>query len=444
MRLTKWLAPLVLFCVYCNRPNPPPKPPPPPSGPDALTGFDNASNGFVHDSIHEADQDAFDDVESVADGLGPLYNAQSCRECHQNPTSGGASQVSELRVGHLGPDGRFRNPDIPIGRGTDTVPGRTLINDRAICPNAAFPDSEIQERAPDSETIRTFRASLNLLGDGYVEAVADTTLLGIARQQRQQTNGKIHGQALLVPIVEAPGRTAVGRFGWKDQHASLLSFAGDAYLNEMGITTTLFPDEVVATCNTASEPNDEPGPDGLADVDRFARFMRATKAPARDSLLAATPAATQGSQLFDSIGCATCHVRTLVTVPEGSVINGGRDTVSAALGAKIFHPFGDFLLHDVGTGDGIAIAVPEHYGRTFARFTWQAFSMDSLLGARNKLRTAPLWGVRLRPRLMHDAASLTFRDAIVRHRGEASDVTSRFLRLSKSQQAAILEFLKSL
>jgi CxxC motif-containing protein (DUF1111 family) len=140
----------------------------------------------------------------------------------------------------------------------------------------------------------------------------------------------------------------------------------------------------------------------------------------------------------------TCHVRTLVTAPEGSVINGGRDTVSAALGAKIFHPFGDFLLHDVGTGDGIAIAVPEHYGRTFARFTWQAFSMDSLLGARNKLRTAPLWGVRLRPRLMHDAASLTFRDAIVRHRGEASDVTSRFLSLSKSQQAAILEFLKSL
>jgi CxxC motif-containing protein (DUF1111 family) len=444
MRRTLWLATLMVLCVSCNRPNPPPPPPPPPAGPDALTGFDNRSNGLVHDSIHEADQDAFDDVESVADGLGPLYNAQSCRECHQNPTSGGASQVSELRVGHLGPDGRFRNPDIPIGRGTDTVPGRTLINDRAICPNAAFPDSEIQERVPDTETIRTFRISLNLLGDGYVEAVADQSLRDIARQQRQQTGGKIRGQALAVPIVEAPGRTAIGRFGWKDQHASLLSFAGDAYLNEMGITTTLFPDEVVATCNTAAEPNDEPGPDGLSDVDRFARFMRASKAPARDSLLAATPAAMQGSQLFDSIGCVTCHVRTLVTAPEGTVINGGHDTVAAALGAKTFHPFGDFLLHDVGTGDGIAIAVPEHYGRTFARFTWQAFSMDSLLGARNKVRTAPLWGVRLRPRLMHDAATLTFRDAVVRHRGEASDVTNRFLRLSKSQQAALLEFLKSL
>jgi len=440
-----WIAPLILLCVACNKRNPPPPPPPPPpSGPDALAGFDDRSNGLVHDSVHQADQVAFDDVETIDDGLGPIYNAQSCRECHQNPTSGGASQVTELRVGHLGADGRFRNPDIPIGRGTDTVPGRTLVNDRAICPNAAFPDSEIQERVPETETIRTFRASLNLLGDGYVEAVADSTLRDIARQQRQTTHGKIHGQALAVPIIEAPGSTGVGRFGWKDQHASLLSFAGDAYLNEMGITTRLFPDEVVATCNTASEPNDEPGPDGLSDVDRFARFMRAAKAPARDSILAATPAATQGSQLFDSIGCVTCHVRTLVTAPSGSVINGGHDTVSAALGTKTFHPFGDFLLHDVGTGDGIAIAVPEHYGRMFTRFTWQAFSMDSLLGARNKMRTAPLWGVRLRPRLMHDATSLTLRDAIVRHRGEANEVTDHFLRLSKSQQAAIIEFLKSL
>lgn len=445
MPRTPWLVPLLLLCASCNRRNPPtPPPPPPPSGPDALAGFDNRSNGVVSDSLHQADQSAFDDVERVDDGLGPVYNAQSCRECHQNPTSGGASQVTELRVGHLGPDGRFRNPDIPIGRGADTVPGRTLINDRAICPSAASPDSEIQERVPESETIRTLRASLNLLGDGYVEAVADQTLLDIARQQRQATHGQIHGQALLVPIVEAPGKTGVGRFGWKDQHASLLSFAGDAYLNEMGITTRLFPDEVVPTCNTASEPNDGPGPDGLADVDRFARFMRAAKAPARDSFLAATAAATQGSRLFDSIGCVTCHVRTLVTAPAGTVINGERDTIPAALGGKTFHPFGDFLLHDVGTGDGIAIAVPEHYGRAFTRYTWQAFAMDSLLGARNKLRTAPLWGVRLRPRLMHDATSLTFRDAIVRHRGEASAVTDRFLRLSKSQQAAIVEFLKSL
>src|SRR5213595_531563 len=225
-------------------PSPPIQVPVPSTAAEASTGFDNRSNGAANDSIHQADQDAFDEVEEIADGLGPLYNAQACRECHQNPTSGGASQITELRVGHLGPDGRFQNADIPIARGKVVISGRTLVNDRAICPSAAFPDSEIQERVPDTETIRTTRLSLNLLGDGLVEAVADQTLLELAREQRRATRGQIHGQALWVPILEAPGHTALGRFGWKDQHASLLSFAGDAYVNEMGLTTRLFPDEV--------------------------------------------------------------------------------------------------------------------------------------------------------------------------------------------------------
>src|SRR3989441_9464376 len=186
---------------------------------EAPTGFDNRSNGVVDDATHQADQAKFDEVEAIADGLGPLYNAQSCRECHQNPTSGGPSQITELRVGHRGPDGRFRNADIPIARGKVVIAGRTLVNDRAICPNAAFPDSEIQERVPETETIRTTRAALNLLGDGLVEAVADETLIEIARVQRRTTRGTIRGQALYVPILEAPGETRIGRFGWKDQHA---------------------------------------------------------------------------------------------------------------------------------------------------------------------------------------------------------------------------------
>jgi CxxC motif-containing protein (DUF1111 family) len=194
--------------------------------PEAPAGFDNKSNGMVDDQTHQADQASFDGVEDVADGLGPLYNAQSCRECHQNPTSGGASQITELRVGHLGPDHRFRNPDIPIARGTEIISGRTLVNDRAICPNAAFPDVEIQERVPDSETVRTTRVSLNLLGDGFVEAVSDRTLIDLARNQCKSTHGKVCGLVIYVPIVEVPGQAGVGRFGWKNQHASLLSFFG--------------------------------------------------------------------------------------------------------------------------------------------------------------------------------------------------------------------------
>src|SRR5947208_884661 len=430
-RSAPWLAPVAFALAACGvGESPPPfQVPVPSSAAEAPTGFDNRSNGTVDDSTHQADQDAFDEVEEIADGLGPLYNAQSCRECHQNPTSGGPSQITELRVGHLGPEGQFRNADIPIARGQVVISGRTLVNDRAICPNAAFPDSEIQERVPDMETIRTTRLSLNLLGDGLVEAVADQTLMELAREQRRATGGRIHGQALRVPIVEAPGQSGVGRFGWKDQHASLLAFAGDAYLNEMGITSRLFPAEVTDLCNTVGEPNNTPDSTGLEDIDRFTRFMRATKAPARDRVLAATPQAQRGSELFDNIGCAVCHVRTFTTAPAGTVINGGADTIPPALGDKVFHPFGDFLLHDVGTGDGIAVAMVEHYGPNMYRTLWKDFVPDSILHARNKVRTAPLWLVRLRHRLMHDGSSLTFRNAILRSRDEAGTVMCRFLML---------------
>src|SRR5256884_195450 len=372
---------------------------------EAPTGFDDLSNGVVDDSTHHADQDAFDEVETVDDGLGPLYNAQSCRECHQNPTSGGASQIAELRVGHRGKDGRFRNADIAISRGKVVIAGRTLVNDRAICPSGAFPDSEIQERVPDSETIRTTRASLNLLGDGLVEAVADSTLIALAREQRRATGGKIRGQALRVPIVEAPGTTRVGRFGWKDQQASLLSFSGDAYLNEMGITSRLFPDEVTTLCNTVAEPNNTPDSTGLEDIDRFARFMRATKAPARDTLLARTAPARAGSALFGRIGCATCHVRTLVTAAAGAVLNRGTDTIPPALGEQALHPYADFLLHDVGTGDGIVQSMTEHYGKKMYSITWKNLSIPAFEGSANKIRTAPLWGVRLHSRRSEEHTS---------------------------------------
>src|ERR1700756_3345780 len=267
--------------------------------PDAPTGFDNKTNGIVDAATHQADQLKFDEVEQLSDGLGPLYNAQSCRECHQSPVSGAASQVTELRVGHQGPDGRFVTPDIPIAHGAEVITGGSLVNDRAICPNAVFPNHEIQERVPETETIRTFRLSLNLLGDGFVEAIADQTLVDLSKKQCKSSHGKICGQILYVPIVEAPGQMGVGRFGWKDQHASLLSFAGDAYLNEMGITNRLQPAEVTTLCNTVAEPNDKPGADGLSDIDHFARFIRATKAPALDVELAGTASARKGATLFN-------------------------------------------------------------------------------------------------------------------------------------------------
>jgi CxxC motif-containing protein (DUF1111 family) len=429
---------LALAAAACVRAPTVPDLPGAPASQEAPAAFDSASNGLVDAATHQADEKAFDAFEDVADGLGPLYNAQSCRECHQNPASGGGSQVSELRVGHRDPQGRFVNPSVPIAGGAAIISGRTLINDRAICPNAAFPDREIQERVPESETIRTLRMSLSLLGDGFVEAVPDETLLGIAAWQCRETRGHICGKAISVPVLEAPGTYRVGRFGWKDQQASLLSFAADAYLNEMGITSRLVPDEVTTICDTVKDPEDKADGNGVSDIDRFARFVRATKAPPRDTRLAATGDAQKGSALFDMVGCATCHIRTLVTAPAGTSFHGGALVVPPALGSAAFHPYGDFLLHDVGTGDGIVLAVPEHYGEYYMRMqpTYE-------LTAR-RLRTAPLWGLRTRSRLMHDGQSLTLRQAILRHGGEAADSRERFLGLEEQEQEQLLVFLRSL
>ena len=444
MKIRKWIAlvSFILYAVGCST-----SPHAPKLGselPQAPTSFDNVSNGVADQPTHKADQVKFEQVETIPDGLGPLFNGQSCGECHQSPVTGGVSQVTELRVGHKGKDGKFQNPEIPINHGSEIIKGRSLVNSRAICPNPDFPTTDIKEHVPDSETIRTFRTSLSVLGDGFVEAVDDTTLIGISQRQCKQTGGKICGLILYVPVLESPGVTRVGRFGWKNQHASLLSFAGDAYLNEVGITNSLFPDEVTNLCNTVAEPNDKPSADGLADIDRFARFMRATQAPARDAQQAASAAAKRGEALFDKIGCAICHVQTLTTAAPGTAVNGGKFIIPQALGNKTFHPYGDFLLHDIGTGDGIVIAMEEHYSKHVYHIQWKNLSLDAHYSTANRMRTAPLWGVRTEPMLMHDGASVTFRDAILRHRGEASDVTQRFEKLGQKDQEAIAEFLKSL
>lgn len=193
--------------------------------------------------------------------------------------------------------------------------------DRAIC-------ADIQERVPETETVRTTRLTTNILGDGYVEAISDQTLLKIRKQQCQASHGKICGQAVKVPVPESEGQDRIGRFGWKDQHSSLLGFAADAYLHEMGITNGLQKTEVTTICNpplTTSLPNNDPTkiiepnslPDptdnNLEDIDHFASFMRSLKAPARDETAAATSDVKHGAELFTKIGCASCHVETMVT-----------------------------------------------------------------------------------------------------------------------------------
>ena len=373
---------------------------------EAPAGYDGQTNGLVDQATHDSDASTFSEVEGISKGLGPIYNAVSCADCHQTPMTGAASQVSELRAGHFDSQGNF------VG-----APGGSLIHDRAI-------DPSIQPRVPSTENVRTFRMSISTLGDGYIEAISDDTLKTLAAKQRQSTRGLIAGQFIEVPVLESPGTMAVGRFGWKDQHASLLSFAADAYLNEMGITSRLMPDEntsmgrSVAAFDTVPDPEDTDN-----DIDAFARFSRATKAPVPDVQLAGAPDAQAGSVIFDKIGCGICHIRTLVTAPAGTALQGGTYVVPPALGSKVIHPYSDYLLHNIGTGDGIV----------------QNGGPSTTL----KVRTAPLWGLRARDRLMHDGLSLTVGDAILRHRGEATIVTGVYRALSPRQRQQLETFLNA-
>jgi CxxC motif-containing protein (DUF1111 family) len=397
------------------------------SGPrEAPTGFDGLSNGFAEEfcanqrsltnSPNSPEIPAvecsfltaigeFTGPEGSADGLGPIFNAAGCGECHiANQVLGATSQITEKRAG------RFLN-----GVFTEH-PGGSLIQDRAFDPND-------QERIIASFTnVVALRSTLSVLGDGFVEAIANDTLQGIANAQPAAQRG----QVINVPILEAPGQTRIGRFGHKAQQASLVSFSADAYINEMGITSPLTPDENTTNGRAARKAGDAPpGMDNEGvDVELFALFMRSTKAPPVDAARAASADAVAGRSLFASTGCGTCHTATIVTAAPGTQINGGAMRVSNALGNKIIHPFSDFLLHDVGTGDGIV----QNGGPT----------------TRNKIRTAPLWGLRARGRFMHDNLSFGVEDAIARHANQAAASRSAFNALSAADQRRLVAFLLSL
>src|SRR5689334_10234431 len=359
---------------------------------DART--DDLNNGLSTPADFVANLTTFEEVEDIGDGLGPLYNATSCVSCHQSPDTGAASQLSEFRAGHLDGAGNFVD-----------APGGSLINDRAIA-------SAIQERVSSADPVRTFRMTTSTLGDGFVECINSNDLVANVNNQPAALRGTI----IQVPVFEAGNALRVGRFGWKNQQASLVSFSADAYLNEMGITSPLQPTENTSNGNSvaAFDGVADPEDDG-EDVAAFAAFMRGLSAPGRGPI---TAQVNQGDSLFTSIGCAICHTRTFVTAPAGTVINGGTFTVPAALGNKVIHPFGDYLLHNVGTGDGIV----QNGGQ----------------GTANKLRTAPLWGMRTRGRLMHDGETTNRNDAILRHAGEATGVINNYRNLSATQKNQLI------
>jgi CxxC motif-containing protein (DUF1111 family) len=383
-------------------------------------GFFTTSNGFLPTDVFKAARTAFSSRDKIADGLGPVYNAQSCSDCHQNPITGGGSQVTELRAA------RFKSGVFEEKRADGS-----LIQDRAI-------NSLIQEIVFSTENVRSRRISPSTLGDGYIEAITDINIRNYRNTQPLEMQGYLND----VPVFEAPGTTRVGRFGWKAQHASLLSFSAQAYHDEIGITSRLFPDESLSNDASVTSFDQVLDPEDKAiigayfgeDVHKFADFIRSTQHPEK---LLFTADAAAGEVLFTNLRCSVCHRRSYTTALPGTVFNpsatdpSGQFIVDGNLGSREIYPYSDFLLHDVGTGDNIQQGPPE----TLTRF-----------------RTPPLWGLRARNRLMHDGASFTPDDAILRHGGQATislegelgTNNQGYKNLTTTQKNQLLAFLASI
>ncbi len=343
-------------------------------------------------------KDAFEEIETVADGLGPVFNDVSCGTCHATPATGGTSTRVVTRFGTT-TNGRF-DPLAELGG--------SLIQESGIGPQGSCDYKG--ETVPPVATITTHRRTTSLFGLGLVDAVPDDAFREIAMVQAALspgTAGRVHMVDNLVT-----GRRSVGKFGWKAQVPSLFQFSGDAYLNEMGITNPLFPHEScpngdcnLLVCNPRPDLND----DG-EDMQKFADFMSFLGAPPRGP----SPREAQfGQILFANIGCSSCHLPQLQT---------GRSR-DRAFDRVTFHPYSDFLLHDMGRlGDGIAQG--DAKGTEF--------------------RTAPLWGLRSQTSYLHDGRAATIQDAILAHDGQGRRSRDRFASLNPGDRAALLAFLRSL
>jgi len=360
--------------------------------------------------LTDAEKEAFDtgrktftEVETREDGLGPVFNGTSCAECHKAGAVGGAGlDLTIARVSRIGGIVQGVYSDLPE-LGGPVIQARSLREFDTSCPIPG-------EIVPPQADFVSHRITTPLFGAGLIEAIPEQTIL--ARVGQRDPDG-IHGVANRVFNPES-GRYEVGRFGWKAQHSTLHLFAGDAYLNEMGITNASFPEEnlpqgrpIPPGWDSVPDPEDKED-----DVGKFTDFMRLLAPPGRR--LPLTREVQQGERVFQNLRCSACHVPEMQTGPNAT----------AALAHQPVRLYSDLLLHQMGPGlaDGI--------------------QQGSARG--DQFRTAPLWGLSRRPFFLHDGRAGDLVTAIGAHGGEAAPAKARFQQLHPADRAALLAFLNSL
>jgi CxxC motif-containing protein (DUF1111 family) len=414
--------------------------------------------------------------------LGPLFNNTNCAACHSNPARGGGGlDLVEQRLstggpplrefavdhmlfggpvsqGNLGPIFQFGQIAPPLGAEIgipDNTPSvcqqvelaRGFLPGLPIC----IPDNSNDTGLNGRPTCVAHREALPLFGDGLVEATADATFEAIAASQPDSIRGIVRmvsditnfdglANEVSASTQAALSASHVGRFGWKDDFVTLLGFAGDAYFNEIGITNDLNsqPNTICAmglqqfgvTLQTADDPEDSVDSAGRADSDRFTDFMRGLQPPPPAVQSASAQA---GQQLFSQLSCTGCHIESITTSANPAsflppTINGTpvSANVNRTLANVTYHPYGDFLLHDMGSlGDGVN-------------------DDPSIPHDERLMRTMPLWGIRARQRFLHDGRATDLPTAIELHDGQGKAAAASFRALSAQDQDNVIDFLNSL
>lgn len=352
----------------------------------------------------------------IAAGLGPIFNDVNCSGCHNQPASGGAGSKSVTRFGIAA---TMTTPFDPLdGTGPSGLSlGGSLQQSESI-------GAGCEEVVPVEADFTIQRRTSSVFGAGLVESIDDADILiREANPPAAWISGRVHW----VQPPEGPAGLRAGRFGWKAQEATAMGFSSGASLNEQGITNDFAMVEnapngnaaALAACDTVAEPEDVPDGFGFRRIDRMTDFQRFTAPPPQ------TPkSGMSGEALFVSVGCADCHVASAYTTNA---------VAEAALSNKQIKPYSDFLLHDIGTGDGVVQG-----GATGEEF-----------------RTVPLWG--LRPRIgggmLHDGRGFDNNNpsddnhlllTIDMHENEAAPSRVAFQALAGADRQRVLQFLKSL
>jgi CxxC motif-containing protein (DUF1111 family) len=420
----------------------------------------NGFTAFFNDGLIR-----FQEVEAVSgsanNGLGPRFNSNQCSSCHAQPAFGGSGAA-------VNPQFLFTSNGVAPA---DTPPPFLTANGPTVevrfpffltasgaantkAPNGGVEDLFTVTGRPDAGTCSLqqpnfaaaqaandiiFRIPTPVFGAGLIENLDDSTLL------LNQAANHVNSLGISGTFNRNGNDGTISRFGWKAQNKSLHTFAGEAYNVEMGISNELFPQDrplpeedqqgtgLPANClnlggagypEDTSNPNSTPNAAVLDDVSAFANFMRFLAPPPPGGVMlngqqVAASSIANGSALFSSIGCATCHSPTPGTTQVSNFAPGLSNIPVPA--------FSDLEIHKMGT------RLEDNVSQGGAGGT--------------QFRTAPLWGLGQRIFLLHDGRTTDLYTAILDHKSsgsEANTVVTHFSSLTTKQQQDLLNFLRSL